>query len=385
MKIVFLSHTPRNSIFKVGSYHLSNEFARMGHDVLYIPSALSPFHLANIPALIWDEDYRKVLKCRLQTLSPKQDDHNITNLTPFVLTPFNRGIFDNPRIPLKQQFTFNSTAKKIKERGFAEADMVIQDKVGLFFMRKFIRAKNWIYRATDDYSNMPGGPGKESIQTLEQHICDYADRVVVTSGPLRELFEERYGVEAEVIRNGVDVGHFTKKQKKPAEYVSLEDPIILYLGSLDDRFDLDLLMEVARKNQDYHHVIIGPGSKEAIPKSAANISALGPKPYAQVPAYMQHADVGILPLKLTEANHARSPMKMYEYGICGLPVVSTPLRELQSRNEEFVTFAETSDQFYDQITYCLEQRDQLSEAARRSSGKHSWKSIAKKMLTSNDE
>ncbi len=380
MKIVFLSHTPRNSIFKVGSYHLSNEFAEMGHEVLYIPSALSLFHFMNIPALISNEDYRNLLASRFQTIKPQKEERNITNLTPFVLRPFNRGIFDNPQIPLNQKFTFNSTAKKIKSLGFSEADLVIQDKVGLFFMRKFIGAKTWIYRATDDYSNMPGGPGKESIQKLEKHICDYADRVIVTSGPLRELFKERYAVDAEVIRNGVDIDHFTKDQKKPAEYEAFKGPVILYLGSLDDRFNLDLLMEVARKNKQYRYVVVGPGGKEAVPGSVSNISALGPKLYEQVPAYMQHADVGILPLKLTEANHARSPMKMYEYGICGLPVVSTPLQELQSRDEDFVTFAETPDQFYNQIRYCLHRKERLSEAARRSSEKHSWKSITMQIL-----
>ncbi len=229
MKIVFLSHTPRNYLFKVGSYHLSNHLADMGHDVLYIPSPLSLFHFLNIPKL-GDSDYRNNIQSRIRTLTPFLDSYNVTNVTPFVFIPFNKGIFDRPEIPMDQWFTFNRIDKKIKALGFDKADLVIQDKAGLFFMRKFINAYRWIYRATDDYSSMTGGPGQQSIQTLEQEICDFADRVLVTSEPLQQLFCERYDVEASILRNGVEASHFTGRQRKPEEYATVSSPIILYVS-----------------------------------------------------------------------------------------------------------------------------------------------------------
>lgn len=379
MKIAFLSHTPRNYLFKVGSYHLSNHLAGMGHEVLYIPSPLSLFHFLNIPK--WgDEDYRNVIKSRLQTLQPYLDSHKVISLTPFVLTPFNKGIFDRAAIPMNQWYTFNRVDKKVIDLGFEEIDLVIQDKPGLFFMRKFIHAESWIYRATDDYSNMGGGPGLESIQALEQKICDFSNQVLVTSEPLQQLFAERYNVRASILRNGVEASHFMSEHTRPAEYASISKPIILYVGSLDRRFDLELLIETARHSQDLQYIIVGPQSKENIPGHIDNITALGPRPYEQVPAFMQHADVGILPLKLTDANHARSPMKIYEYGICGLPVVSTPLRELKNRNEGFITFAKDAAHFYNQIKYCLLHKDKLASLARESSQNHSWNSITHQLL-----
>ncbi|WP_372637215.1 glycosyltransferase [Fodinibius sp.] len=379
MKIVFLSHTPRNYLFKVGSYHLSNHLADLGHDVLYIPSPLSLFHFLNIP-MLGDSDYRNVIQSRMRTLVPLRDSHNVTNVTPFVLTPFNKGVFDRPEIPMNQWFTFNRIDKKIKALGFAKADLVIQDKAGLFFMRRFINAHSWIYRATDDYSNMSGGPGQHSIQTLEQEICDFADRVLVTSEPLKQLFWERYGVESSILRNGVEASHFTGRHQEPDEYAMISAPIILYVGSLDQRFDHQLLIETARQSPNLHYMIVGPGSKNSIPDDIENITVLGPKPYAQIPAYMQHADIGILPLKLTDANHARSPMKIYEYGLSGLPVVSTPLRELKNRNEHFITFAKDPQHFHEQIMYCLDHKDTLAVLAKESAGKHSWRSITLQLL-----
>lgn len=379
MKIIFLSHTTRDSLFKVGSYHLSKEFARMGHDILYVPSALSLFHFMNLPGLL-DEGYRNSLKNRLASLKPVTDEDNVTNITPFVLIPFNKGVFDNPRIPVNQWFTFNRIDKKLEETGFNRADLVIQDKAGLYFMRKFIRAKTWIYRVTDDYSKMPRGAGQESIQELEQQICRYADQVLVTSRPLQLLFKERYGAEPTVLRNGVDAPHFAARFSIPEEYAAIDKPVILYVGSMDQRFDLNLLLETARRSPEWQYVLIGPGGKKIVPETLPNVTALGARPYHQIPAYMQHADVGILPLKRIEANHARSPMKIYEYGMCGLPVVSTPLRELVYRNEKFVTFAKNEAQFLEEIRHCLEDRENLAVVARQSSEKHSWNSIAHQVL-----
>ncbi|HLR33098.1 MAG TPA: glycosyltransferase [Fodinibius sp.] len=379
MKIVFLSHTPRNYLFKVGSYHLSNYLAGMGHQVLYIPSPLSLFHFLNVP-MLGDEDYRNVIKSRLLTLTPSLDSHNITNLTPFVLTPFNKGLFDRPKIPQSQWFTFNRIDKKITDLGFDKADLVIQDKPALFFLRKSISARHWIYRATDDYSNMANGPGPQSIRVLEQKICDFSDQVVVTSEPLKQLFAERYGTQARVLRNGVDASHFTSPRPKPKEYLSTSKPVILYVGSLDQRFDLNLLIETAKRSRDLHYMIVGPQDNVQIPDTVDNITVLGPRPYGQVPAYMQHADVGILPLSLTDANHARSPMKIYEYGICGLPVVSTPLRELKNRNEDFIIFAGEPRHFHEQIRYGLHHKKKLASLAKKTAREYSWESITRQLL-----
>lgn len=381
MKIIFLSHTPRTSVFKVGSYHLSREFVQMGHEVLYVPSALSFFHFLNLPGLR-DTDYRQLLRARMKTLHPVKDEDGVLNLTPFVWIPFQKGLFSNPEIPVKQSLTVNHIGKKLRSSGFDSADLVIQDRPGLFFMRKFIRCRRWVYRATDDYSSMKGGADASSIQALEKTICAYADHIIVTSAPLQKLFRKRYDVNAEIIRNGVDIAHFSATHKAPPEYSSFTRPLILYVGSLDDRFDLELLLETAAMNRDYHYVIIGPGSQRNIPGHVSNISALGPRPYDQVPAYMQHADIGILPLKLTEANHARSPMKMYEYGVSGLPVVSTSLEELMARDEEFVSFADSPQHFCEQIRLSLERREQLSSVARTRSSEFSWRSIADRILAS---
>jgi len=71
---------------------------------------------------------------------------------------------------------------------------------------------------------------------------------------------------------------------------------------------------------------------------AANVHLLGSRPYAELPGYLQHADLGLLPFNNHPGNAARSPMKLYEYAAAGLPVVARRTPELERRNEPFVHF-----------------------------------------------
>ena len=53
---------------------------------------------------------------------------------------------------------------------------------------------------------------------------------------------------------------------------------------------------------------------------------LGPRPYADVPAYMQGLDVGLIPFRAHDPFvQGINPNKVYQYLAAGLPVLTTPL------------------------------------------------------------
>src|SRR6185436_6649612 len=81
-------------------------------------------------------------------------------------------------------------------------------------------------------------------------------------------------------------------------------------------------------------VLIGPGS----PATDADVRALaaregvhllGPRPYEDVPAYLQALDVGVIPFQ-AESPHVQgiNPNKVYQYLAAGVPVVTTPILDL---------------------------------------------------------
>jgi glycosyltransferase involved in cell wall biosynthesis len=55
------------------------------------------------------------------------------------------------------------------------------------------------------------------------------------------------------------------------------------------------------------------------------VSLLGARPYEDVPAYLQHADVIIVPHRITPFTESLDPIKAYECLAVGTPTVATPI------------------------------------------------------------
>ena len=128
----------------------------------------------------------------------------------------------------------------------------------------------------------------------------------------------------------VNPDHFIGNLPEPEEYKDIPSPRILYAGVIATWFDQELLIQCAKKFMDASFVIIGPAvvgtSKMA---SVENIYMLGAKKYEELPAYLMHSDVGIIPFKINELVESVNPIKLYEYMAAGLPVVCTDWKEVR--------------------------------------------------------
>ena len=134
--------------------------------------------------------------------------------------------------------------------------------------------------------------------------------------------------------NGVDFGHFGETVGPlPPEYMRIPKPIAIYVGSIEAWFDFDLLNRAAAELSHVSFVLIGPEEMALRKlKKLPNIHVLGPRPYQDIPSYLQHATVGLIPFD--RANHATlidnvNPLKLYEYMASGLPVVAVEWEELR--------------------------------------------------------
>src|SRR5690606_9683131 len=97
-----------------------------------------------------------------------------------------------------------------------------------------------------------------------------------------------------------------------------------------ERFDIDLVRELATRRPDWQLVLVGPVVKidpETLPR-LPNIHYLGPKQYQELPAYLAGWDVALMPFALNESTRFISPTKTPEYLAGGRPVVSTPIRDV---------------------------------------------------------
>jgi glycosyltransferase involved in cell wall biosynthesis len=133
--------------------------------------------------------------------------------------------------------------------------------------------------------------------------------------------------------NAVNFGHFSSGSYEcPEDYAAIPSPIAVYVGAMDVWFDYRLMDEVVARLPNVSFVLIGPDElarQRLHPRP--NLHLLGRRAYGDVPAYLRHANVGLIPFDAV--NHAElvnsiHPLKLYEYAACGLPIVATEWEEL---------------------------------------------------------
>lgn len=188
-----------------------------------------------------------------------------------------------------------------------------------------------VYDCMDELSafrNPPPNLGQREEQLLA--TCD----VVFTGG--RSLYEAKCLRHPSVhcFPSSVDVSHFGKARaagrSEPPDMANIPGPRIGFFGVIDERCDIDLIEGLAALRPDWHFVLIGPTAKidpSALPQ-AANLHWLGMKSYAELPACLGALDIGFMPFADNESTRFISPTKTPEFLAAGLPVVSTPIRDV---------------------------------------------------------
>lgn len=192
-----------------------------------------------------------------------------------------------------------------------------------------------VYEYIDELDVFPGNPAL--LRAVHEHWVKQAALVTATARPLHEQLA---GVrpDALLVPNAADYEHFrtarTLGLSPPPELAPLlgrDRPLMVYQGALARWVDYDLLDAVAGRRPGYDFVLIGPdydGSSVGHPLLCRpNVHKLGVVPYARLPRWLAHCDVGLVPFKLNRVTHSASPIKLFEYLAAGLPVVITPMEE----------------------------------------------------------
>src|ERR1039458_9509286 len=201
-----------------------------------------------------------------------------------------------------------------------------------------IRRTGWptVYDVTDDWLLAPLPPREvDRLRALDAIALANSDEVVVCSPALGA---SRGAIrDVTLVPNGVDTEHFRRPRSRPHDLPSA--PTAVYVGTLHDaRLDVDLVLELARALPTLSVALVGPdalsGDSRRELLTAPNITMLGARPYADVPAYLQHADVVLVPHRVTPFTDSLDPIKAYECLVVDTPTVATPVagfRELAGR------------------------------------------------------
>ncbi|MGI8705815.1 MAG: glycosyltransferase [Sphingomicrobium sp.] len=226
-----------------------------------------------------------------------------------------------------------------------------------------------VYDAMDELSKFRFAPPK--LLDLEQELIDRADLVFTGGSSLYEAKKDRHD-SVHLFPSSVDRGHFEKARKmlpEPDDQADIPHPRLGFFGVIDERFDTELLDQIAKVRPDWSFVMVGPVvkiSEEDLPKRP-NIHYLGSKKYEQLPAYLSGWDVALMPFAMNESTEFISPTKTPEYLAGGKPVVSSPVKDVVRHygHLEGVAIAGTAEEFVEQCEQMLKldpNGDWLGEA-----------------------
>lgn len=178
---------------------------------------------------------------------------------------------------------------------------------------------DWLEADRDEATHARLARHEETLmrRCIEVVVCSTG--LVRTKSPRRPVTLLRNAVDAEAVRHPT-----TRPTDLPV------GPVAVYVGTLHgDRLDVDLCVATAHALRGVGAlVLVGPNALTADEDerlATAGVVRLGGKDRLVVPAYLQHADVLVVPHLVDDFTDSLDPIKLYEYRAVGRVVVSTPV------------------------------------------------------------
>ncbi len=238
-----------------------------------------------------------------------------------------------------QTITFLWMARRVLARESSDVLYTREPRVGLMF-------KNFVLEVHD----LP-----KHISRWQRLVWRRAQKIVVLTKYLKEEIVAQGIPESKIIvaPDGVNLQAFnalnSHHQIRHQLGLPVEKKIAMYVGSfyLYDWKGVDVLLRAAEKLPENIVVVAVGGNEHEIATiqttypTAKNLLLIGRKKHAEVAAYLQVADVLVLPNTRGDANSERytSPLKLFEYMASGTPIVASDLpsiREILSEKNAFL-------------------------------------------------
>ena len=272
--------------------------------------------------------------------------------------------------------------RMLRRLGVAERPVVLASNIYCARTLSRLPRKLLFYDFNDSPFQFAGAP--PWARGYWRRTLDQVDAFFVVSEYYRRELSAQTDKPIVLLGNGVEFERFAAPRETPPGLAALPRPRIGYLGLLSHFLDFDLLESLRRGRRGGTLVLAGPGdpaTAERVRVLAARegVAVLGPQPYEDVPAFMQALDLGVIPFRAADP-HVRgiNPNKVYQYLAAGLPVVSTPVLDLEPAPPA-LQFAASAEEWEGALARALEApRD--PGASRALARPHDWDLLARRMV-----
>jgi len=349
------------------------------YNVIYVDP---PFSIAT--AIKQTSLRSKIFASKFNLVSP-----NLMRVTPLVFPGKDRPFIHK----LTSLLLKKSIKKAVRKSGYRSDDkpfLIATAPHYRIFSKDFFN----IYWMMDDYACQPELTGIDSkvLEEGQLYQCVNANKIVAVSKDLATSLDKEFVSKTSVIVNGADdklfrfpcaSSHLTIEQKGKLPKTNFA----IYAGGLNERIDFNYLEVLAQAGVE----LVLVGSKNAATNDAEftklvsqpNVHYVGSIDYEEIPAWLNLASVGIVPYKENAFNKVSMPLKIPEYLLCGLPVISTKLPFTQSFERDDVQVASDEKDFLNKVQSALLNPPFPSQRAMRSARiaqDWSWKSKTESFL-----
>ncbi|MBF0193014.1 MAG: hypothetical protein HQL71_00590 [Magnetococcales bacterium] len=221
-----------------------------------------------------------------------------------------------------------------------------------------------VYHVFDAYNMMENWQGE--LAEREMALINRADLITTSSKGILANLPGQGPTKGRVLNNGADSIAFKNGIGLPCpdDLKKVPHPRIGYVGAINGKIDFAMLLEVSKREPDWHWVFLGPiylnGNDKAIKVARSqwnqlleldNIHYFGRKPGEQMPSYVNNMDILTICYKVTIANKGEEqnwvvhgyPTKLHEFLATGLPVVAGPQQVIVEDFSHVVQIADSVD------------------------------------------
>lgn len=175
-----------------------------------------------------------------------------------------------------------------------------------------------IYYCGDDFTALEG-VDHDVIEKLENELVEKADLILAASETLLNKFPREKTL---FIPHGVADYFFEAPGNRPDDLP--DGPVAGFYGSISSWLDQEMLARTAKNLPHWNFVLIGQVRCDvSVLQALPNIHFLGEKTHQQLPDYVHHWQVSLLPFKDNAQIQACNPLKLREYMAVGKPIVAT--------------------------------------------------------------
>ena len=355
-------------------HHVARELARAGHRVLWVNGAGM-----RTPSLGTGHDRSRIAtKLGQAAAGIESVEERIWVIAPLIL-PFPQSAVVRG---LNAEIYLRSSRIACRRLGFTEPTFINFLPMVPHFQAHWPWGK--LYYCVDRWDAFDTYDAT-LMTKLDELCCRSADLVITTSAELQKR-AKGYNDNTHLVLHGVNHTHFATSLNGGARPDDLPDRgrIFGFIGLLGAWVDQELLIRIARAHPEDSLVLIG-GADVCVRdlKAEPNIHVMGPRPFAELPAYLAHFDLGLIPFVLNDLTLSVNPIKLREMIAAGCPVVSTALPEVGRLAEAIpeVAVADDADAFIDGIEQLLampredETRRALSDRVAEETWRHKVQTI----------